>query len=299
MEKRIFANGKSALWGTENALFDGTAQPIIMTKVVRQFLDVSFFLEQGKSLHAIGIVTGPAGIGKTVALSCFHHTLAQKAHSPQSNLMLTASSFLTPSRLVSQLLQLLDTSPDHAGYSLSAMLRQRGIRLLSIDNADLLKAETWEMLHMLSDETPCSLLLVRHPVLHRHLEQHPYLMDRVSLVLDLQPASFDEVLYDILPQLARDQWTFHAENDEDQRLAKKLWFHVTPSLRRLRNVLDTARALARSCHELGITPAHLSQALELLPPSMQNHVDEEKIIPVSTQPIKGVVERLFMVQNRR
>jgi DNA transposition AAA+ family ATPase len=121
-----------------------------------------------------GIATGSAGIGKTVALSCLHHTLArEEMHSAQSSLVLTASPFLTPSRLVSQLLQLLDASPDHPGHSLSAMLRKQGIRLVSIDNADLLRTETWKMLHMLSDEAPCSLLLVGHPVLYRHLEQHP------------------------------------------------------------------------------------------------------------------------------
>jgi len=243
---------------------------------------MSLLLEQGKVLPAIGIATGSAGIGKTVALSYLHHTLAQEeTHSAQSSLVLTASPVLTPSRWVSQLLQLLDASPDHPGHSLSAMLRQQGIHLLSIDNADLLKTETWEMLHMLSDETPCSLLLVGHPVLHRHLEQHPYLMDRVSLTLDLHPASFDEVLHVILPLLAGDQWAFQAENKEDQRLAAELWSHVSPSLRRLRNVLDTASALARRWHESGITPASLSQALTWLPRSMQNDAAEEKTIPVS------------------
>jgi AAA domain len=299
MENRRVTNTKNDITGTQNIPIDMIDNTIILTSVVRQFLNLNLLLEQKKILPTIGIVTGPAGIGKTVALSCLHHTLAQEAHSPQSSLVLNASPFLTPSRLVSQLFQQLDTSPDHSGHSLSIGLRQQGIRLLLIDNADLLKAETWEMLYMLSDETPCSLLLVGHPELYRHIERHPYVMDRISFTLDLQPASFDEVLHIILPHLAGDKWAFHAENDEDQRLAKELWFHVAPSLRRLRNVLDTAGVLARSCHESGITPAHLSQALKLLPPSMQNHVDEEKTIPVSTLPIKGVVERLFMVQNRR
>ncbi len=87
-----------------------------MTNVVRQFLSMSLLLEQGKVLPAIGIATGSAGIGKTVALSYLHHTLAQEeTHSAQSSLVLTASPVLTPSRLVSQLLQLLDASPDHPG----------------------------------------------------------------------------------------------------------------------------------------------------------------------------------------
>jgi len=249
---------------------------------------MSLLLEQRKTSPVIGIAIGLAGIGKTVALSCFQHTLAWEMPSPQPNLVLTASPFLTPSRLASQLLQSLDASTypsiHDTGHSLSAMLRQQEIHLLLIDNADLLKTETWEMLRMLSDETPCPLLLVGHPVLLDHLKQHPYLIDRVRLALELHPVSFDEVLHVVLPNLAGDRWVFHPDEDGGQCLAAELWSPVTPSLCQLRNILDTASTLARIQHKSTITPACLSQALQWIPRSpVQEHIEGEKMVHISTK----------------
>jgi hypothetical protein len=270
-----------------NTWFHNANQPILITSVMRRFITGARILlnEREKTFPGIGIIGGAVGIGKTMAACHLQQTLVQEV-SLQPSLMLTASPFLTPFRLASRLLQLLEVST-YPTYDfnqvLSVTLRQRQIHLLLIDNADLLQGETWEMLRLLSDETPCSLLLIGHPFLRRRLEQYPYLIDRVRIALDLPPVSFDEILNVILPHLAGDRWAFHPEDEKDQRLAEELWSHVTPSLRRLRNVLDIASALAHMRHEASITPTCLAQALQWIPrTSTRGSTEGEEMVSLST-----------------
>jgi len=123
------------------------------------------------------------------------------------------------------------------------------MQLIMLDQADYLQREHLELLGMLVDQTPCSILLIGLPQLLSAIEGHLPSASRLGLTLEFRPLSEDEVLDTFLPQLLLPGWVYDPKSEANCHLGSYLWQNARPSLRRLRTVLAYAHELRNEVME--------------------------------------------------
>jgi hypothetical protein len=63
--------------------------------------------------------------------------------------------------------------------------------------------------------------------------------------MSFNPLELDEVLKVVLPELVFPFWTFDPNNEDDRIMGIEIWRKVHPSLRKMRNLLETASTIAK------------------------------------------------------
>ena len=126
----------------------------------------------------------------------------------------------------------------------AAAIERNDLRLIILDESDRLREESFELVRYLVDKTGCPQLLVGLPKILRVIEGHEKFDSRVGRRMSFDPLELDEVLHVVLPEVVFPFWTFDPENEEDYLMGTEIWRKVHPSLRKLRNLLETASDIA-------------------------------------------------------
>ena len=258
----------------ENRLPCGQAP--ILTQSVQRFHAFLQFIMQSRELTGyatMGVVTGAAGVGKTMAVQTFLQALHPRAYSGfPACVSIKVPPRATAKALAKLLIHTLNgESATHNIYDLEALvtdaIRRTDLDLVLVDEGDWLTVESFEMLRHVFDRTGCPIVLVGLPRLLRVITQHEKFVSRVGLHLEFLPPTQEEVLTTILPGLKLPYWQYRPEDSADQQMGIQLWQRVGPSLRKLRVVLQYASQIAQARQAERITPEILAetQRLTLLP----------------------------------
>ncbi len=237
-------------------------QPPIMTSNVNRLISfVDILTDPLVRYSTIAVVTASAGMGKTIAAQICHDELLSRFHtvlpfcirvkvvgrSTSLNLPLDILTELgeRPKR-VNKTIQLLSKDAAMA-------IERNDLRLIILDESDRLREDSFELVRYLLDKTGCPHLLIGLPKILTVIESHEKFDSRVGRRMSFDPLEFDEVLTVVLPQLVFPLWTFDPKNEEDHSMGFEIWRKVRPSLRKLRNLLETASTIARGRNEPKIT----------------------------------------------
>jgi hypothetical protein len=237
-------------------------QPYILTDVLQRLLVATCLLSD--SPQTIGIAIGEAGIGKSTALRYAQEQQGQQNASSQL-VVVQCSPRMTASALITKLCSMIDETSATRGYfkigDVVESLSHHNVSLILVDEADQLIEDNLTLLVHLFNATQCSLFLIGRPSLCQQCQKVPQLWSRISLRFQLSPPSFDEILYAILPGLIAPGWIFHPEQKDAQRIAEQLWACASPSLHRLRALVDMASRIAQWRDQPRVTGACIDEAI--------------------------------------
>lgn len=229
----------------ENRLPIGQAP--ILTQGVKRFLAGMQFLMQSREATGyttMGVVTGDAGIGKTIAVQIYLQSLTPRAYtgfpacvsikiSPRSTAKAVAKTLLTA---------LNGERGGNNVYDMEAVaaeaIRRNDLDLILVDEGDWLNVESFEMLRHIFDRTGCPIVIVGLPRILRVINRHEKFASRIGLHMEFVPLTLEEVLTTVLPALTLPYWHYQADNAADREMGTQLWQRVCPSFRRLRVVLQ-------------------------------------------------------------
>lgn len=240
-------------------------QPVIETKNVkrcRSFLRL--ITDPERRSPTMGVITGLAGVGKTIAAQHYLDSLA-----PQAQTVLPLAIKIkvmprsTPRALAKTILDsLLEKSRGSNIYEMAdevaAAIERNALQLVVVDEADRLNEDSFEVLRHLFDKTGCRIVLVGLPNILSVIERHEKFSSRVGLRMSFTPLELGEVLDLVLPQLVFPSWKYAPGNAADRAMGTAIWHKVNPSLRN--SLLATASQMTRTEKLSSITPALIDEA---------------------------------------
>jgi DNA transposition AAA+ family ATPase len=255
----------------ENRLPYGQAP--ITTNSVKRFQACMQFIMQSREqtgYATMGIVTGDAGLGKTIAIQTYLQDLKPRAYSGfPACVGLKVSPRSTAKALAKSLISTL--SGDHGSYNVYDMeavaaeaIRRNDLDLVLVDEGDWLSVESFELLRHIFDRTGCPIVVVGLPRILRVINRHEKFVSRIGLHMEFLPLTQEEVLTTVLPALTLPLWRYDANNPEDRQMGVQLWQRVCPSFRKLRVVLQYASQIACARGAERITQEILAETLHLI-----------------------------------
>jgi DNA transposition AAA+ family ATPase len=214
----------------------------------------------------MGVITGVAGVGKTIALQYYLDSLTPHAQTALPvAVKVKVRTRSSPRALAINILESLQEQVrgrniyEIADEAAAAMERNY-IRLLAVDEADRLNDDSFEVLRHLYDKTGCRIVLVGLPNILTVIEHHQKFSSRVGLRMPFVPLEMQEVLDVILPQLVFPHWAYDPHCSADRELGTRIWRKVNPSLRNLTTLLATASQMARDEEMPSITSEIIEEA---------------------------------------
>jgi DNA transposition AAA+ family ATPase len=254
----------------ENRLPVGQA-PIMTTSVKRFHAYMQFMMRsRAETGYAtMGVITGDAGVGKTIALQTYLQALTPRAYSGfPACVSIKVSPRSTAKALAKTLIATLNgEQAGHNVYDMEAVsaeaIRRNDLDLLLVDEGDWLNVESFEFLRHIFDRTGCPIVIVGLPRILRVITRHEKFVSRVGLHMEFLPLTQEEVLTTVLPALTLPYWQYHQDDSADREMGRVLWQRVCPSLRKLRVVLQYASQIARARQAERITPAILTETFRL------------------------------------
>lgn len=253
----------------ENRLPKGQ-KPIFTTNVTRTHLFLRLVTDERRASRTMAVITGVAGLGKTIAAQLYCDELAPNAYtSLPPAIKVTVESRSTPRALAIAILEGLgEKIRGNRGnvYDITKevvkAIKRNALRLLIIDEADRLNEDSFDVLRDIFDRTGCPIVLVGLPSIIEVIERYDKFQSRVRLRIPFVSLEESEILETVLPQLtAIPRWKYCAENPDDQQMGRDLWHRVDPSLRDLVSVLDAASQLAEIYGQPKVTPEVIDEAL--------------------------------------
>jgi len=258
----------------ENRLPYGQAP--IMTNSVKRFQACMQFIMQSREqtgYATMGIVTGDAGLGKTIAIQAYLQDLKPRAYSGfPACVSIKVSPRSTAKALAKTLISTL--SGDHGSYHgnnvydmeavTAEAIRRNDLDLVLVDEGDWLNVESFELLRHIFDRTGCPIVVVGLPRILRVINRYEKFVSRIGLHMEFLPLTQEEVLTTVLPALTLPLWHYDADNAEDWQMGVQLWQRVCPSFRKLRVVLQYASQIACARGAEQITSEILAETLHLI-----------------------------------
>jgi DNA transposition AAA+ family ATPase len=242
-------------------------QPVIETKNVkrcRSFLRL--ITDPERRSPTMGVITGRAGVGKTIASQHYLDSLAPQAQTAlPTAIKIKVMPRSTPRALAKTILDsLLEKSRGRNIYEMAdevaTAIERNSIHLLIVDEADRLNEDSFDVLRHLFDKTGCRVVLVGLPTILSVIERHEKFSSRVGLRMSFTPLLVEEVLDLVLPQLVFPHWTYDPAKPSDREMGTVIWHKVNPSLRNLHSLLSTASQMARDETAPSITPDIMHEA---------------------------------------
>ncbi len=254
----------------ENRLPAGQAP--IMTQSVKRFHACMQFMMQSREetgYATMGVVTGDAGVGKTIAVQTYLQALTPRAYSGfPACVSIKVSPRSTAKALAKTLVATL--GGERAGYNVYDMeavaaeaIRRNDLDLVLVDEGDWLTVESFELLRHIFDRTGCPIVIVGLPRILRVITRHEKFVSRVGLHMEFLPLTQEEVVTQVLPALTLPYWQYEPDDVADREMGIRLWQRVCPSFRKLRVVLQYASQIARARQAERITPEILTETLHL------------------------------------
>ncbi len=255
----------------ENRLPFGQAP--IMTNSVQRFHACMQFIMQSREqtgYATMGLVTGDAGLGKTIAIQTYLQDLKPRAYSGfPACVSIKVSPRSTAKALAKTLITTLNG--ERGGYNVYDMegmvaqaIRRNDLDLVLVDEGDWLNVESFEMLRHIFDRTGCPIVVVGLPRILRVINRHEKFVSRIGLHMEFLPLTQEEVLTTVLPSMTLPLWQYDVDNPADQQMGVQLWQRVCPSFRKLRVVLQYASQIACAREAERITPEILAETLRLI-----------------------------------
>lgn len=257
-----------SLWGASHMPFAAAVPQPFASETFRQ---TRHRLEQLVAVRAAGLLHGPNGVGKTLLLHHFLHSLPDKCY---KTLVLSHSS-VPGTDLLRLLCSELGQTPRLRRSDNALLIRQGWQQLdrlwpvLVLDEAQNLSPKALEEVRLLTcdrpdTQSPFSLVLVGDEQLLPRLQMgiNAPLLSRLSFCLHLQPWSAQD--FHGYVQARLEQVGIHVNPFEPPAL--QLLLEAGQGLPRLWNHL-AQRALEEAAlqNSRAITAAHVQRALELLP----------------------------------
>ncbi len=259
----------------ENRLPFGQAP--IMTNSVKRFHACMQFITQSREqtgYATMGIVTGDAGLGKTIAVQTYLQDLKPRAHSGfPACVSIKVSPRSTAKALAKTLITTLNgESGSYPGYNnvydmeagAAQAIRRNDLDLVLIDEGDWLNVESFELLRHIFDRTGCPVVVVGLPRILRVISRHEKFVSRIGLHMEFLPLTQEEVLTSVLPALTLPLWHYDVDKPDDRQMGTQLWQRVCPSFRKLRVVLQYASQIACTRGAERITQEILAETLHLI-----------------------------------
>lgn len=242
-------------------------QPPIETSNLTRFRGfINLITDSNTRSPTMGAVTGFAGIGKTVAIQAYLQNLSPRSHTIlPAAIKVTVKPNSTPKALAIDIVRALQDQPrghtifDVADEAAAAILRN-DLKLLFIDEADRLKEGSFDVVRHLYDSTGCPIVVVGLPHILSVIDSQDKFASRVGIRMAFNPLNIEEVLGILMPQLVITGWKFDPDKDTDREMGKLIWDMVSPSLRKLRNLLERASTLTRAKGTEWITAETIANA---------------------------------------
>jgi len=256
------------LWGASQLPF---AEEVKKPFASPGFSELTLRLEQLVGVRASGLVHGPNGVGKTIAVEHFLRCLPEKRFKP----ILLSHSSLTGSDLLRLLCAELGRLPRMRRGDNLREIRQGWQQLerlwpvLVLEEAQNFSATALEEIRLLScdrhqGQVPFSLLLVGDPHLLPRLQMgiNAPLLARLGFSLAVQPCSPPEAHNYIQARL--EEVDIHS--NPFQEAALELLIQAANGLpRAINHLAQRAMESAAAQNTQSVSSAHIQRALELLP----------------------------------
>ncbi len=270
----------------------------ILTHSVKRFHACMQFMMQSREqtgYATMGVVTGDAGVGKTIAIQTYLQALTPRAYSGfPACISIKVSPRSTAKALAKTLITTLNgQDAGHNVYDMEAVaaetIRRNDLDLVLVDEGDWLNVESFELLRHIFDRTGCPIVIVGLPRILRVINRHEKFVSRVGLHTEFLPLTQEEVLTTVLPALVLPYWQYRSDDDADRTMGMGLWQRVGPSFRKLRVVLQYASQIAHARQVERITPDILTETLRLtqIP---QVPAPRQRPTPSSTGPYEAASE---------
>ena len=128
----------------------------------------------------MGVITGPAGVGKTIATQEYIKSLALNTHTAlPTAIKVTVQPRFSPRALVKTILEsMLEKRRKQSGniYEIAddaaEAMDRNDLGLLTIDEADRLNEDSFEVVRHLFDKIGCPIAIVGLPTIFRVINRH-------------------------------------------------------------------------------------------------------------------------------
>lgn len=242
-------------------------QPLIETRNVKRCRSLMRLItDPRRRTPTMGIISGFAGVGKTIATQYYLDSLPPHAQTAlPTAIKVKVMPRSTPKALAQTILDSLLEKPEGRNiYEIAdkaaVAIERNYITLLVVDEADRLNEDSFDVLRHLFDKTGCRIVLVGLPNILSVIDRYEKFSSRVGLRMPFVPLSMKEVLDIVLPAIVLPYWIYDRENPSDRKLGEKIWQKVNPSLRNLQSLLETASQMARDEELPAITEALIEEA---------------------------------------
>jgi len=244
-------------------------QEPIETSNVRRFKAFTGLIINSRQRYPMmGVVTGDAGVGKTVSIQAYVDTMEPRTHTGlPAAIRVKVKPRSTSKALAVDIVSTLKDRPrgrniyEVADEAAAAIMRN-DLELLFVDEADRLQEDSFEVLRHLFDKTGCPIVVVGLPSILSVIDRHEKFASRVGLRMSFLPLELEEVLDTVLPGLVFPHWEFDPHNEADRAMGERIWQMVSPSLRKLRNLLQIASRIAGACDAPRITSDIINEAFQ-------------------------------------
>jgi DNA transposition AAA+ family ATPase len=227
-------------------------QKPILTSSVRRFIAfMGLITDPKKGYSTMGLVTGDAGLGKTVAIQAYLDDLEPRTHtSLPAVTKIQIKPRSTPKALAVDIAAMLRDEvrggniyqvADSAAYAID----RNDLECLVVDEADRLNEDSFEVLRYLFDKSGCPVVVVGLPSIESVIDRHEKFKSRVGLRMEFMPVKREELLSLVLPNLVFPCWQFNHEDEADYAMGERICAMVGTSLRKLRNLLQIASQTAQ------------------------------------------------------
>src|SRR5260370_17052353 len=189
----------------ENRLPPGQAP--IMTTSVQRFHAYMQLIMQSRAqtgYATMGVITGDAGVGKTIALQTYVQSLTPRAYSgfpacislkvrPRSTAKALGKTLLATLKGELVRYNIYDIEASSADA-----IRRNDLDLILVDEGDWLNVECFEFLRHIFDCTGCPIVIVGLPHIMSVILRHEKFVSRVALQMNFLPFAQESVLPTIL-----------------------------------------------------------------------------------------------------
>jgi Cdc6-like AAA superfamily ATPase len=236
------------------------------------FIDMLMRSKQQNGYSTMGVVTGWSGVGKTIAIQTFLDSLEDRPHNGlPAGIVIKVTPGSTPRALMEKLLISFGEKPRGnttnrykiADEAAEAILNN-DLKILFIDEADLLNVDGFEFLRYIFNKTGCPIVVVGLRQILRIIREFEKFGSRVGPHIDFRPPDDDEVFSKILPQLIVPHWRFDPSSEADLAMGMELWDRTKPSFRNLRTVLQYASMLTELHEKEWISLNILKQSWQMM-----------------------------------
>jgi DNA transposition AAA+ family ATPase len=227
---------------------------------------IRLITDPNKGYPTMGLVTGSAGLGKTVAIQAYLEELKPRAHTGLPGVIkLQIKPRSTPKALALDVVAALRDKPRGRNiYQVSDgaadAIERNDLTCIIVDEADRLNEDSFEVLRYLFDKTGCPIVVVGLPSIESVIDRHEKFKSRVGLRMEFLPVEREEMLETVLPNLVFPRWKFDPGDEDALVMGKLICDMVGPSLRKLRNLLQIASQMARHYDEARITSELITEA---------------------------------------